>query len=231
MLIVFPSVRPNGKMLLPYLISSDEIKQNMFFEVDNDDILLNDAVESVYAKNKIIKTESSKEFAYDKLLIATGADAKIPEYSGSYGKDSVVGVRYLKDVESIEKRLSTCSSKHIILVGAGLVTLETGWALVKRGFSVSYIVRSSRILSKKFDEESSYMIENYIEKNYPVKFIKGDDAEFIDEKDSGIYVKLTSGGSLEGCAVIVGKGVRPNVDCLQNTNIESEKGMDVDNHL
>ena len=215
--------QPYGKMLLPYLISTDEVKKNMFFEVNSDDIVLNDTAASVDIDNKVVKTKKSMEFQYDKLLIAAGADAYIPEYKGSYSDDSVIGVRYLKDIEKIENRIASCENRHVILVGAGLVTLEMGWALVKRGFSVTYIVRSDRILSQILDKESADLTENYIEKNYPVNFIKGNDIEFIEESNGSVYVKLISNDSVEGCAVVVGKGVRPNVEFLQDTGIEVEK--------
>ncbi len=225
------SVQPYSKMLLPYLISHRDVKNNMFFEIGSDDIILDDAVVSVDTDGKIVKTEHNREFQYDKLMIATGADAYIPKYEGSYKKNSIVGVRYLNDMENIENITASCKSGHIILLGAGLVTLETGWALVKKGFSVSYIVRSNRILSQILDKDSADMVEGYIEKNYPVKFIKENDVEFIDEKNNGVYVKLTSGDSIEGCMVVVGKGVRPNVDFLSNTDIEAENGIGVDEYL
>ncbi len=225
------NVHPYGKMVLPYLISSGHIKDNMFFEIDEDDIVLNDAVVSVDTDNKIIKTKLNREFQYDKLLIATGADAYIPKYNGVYKKESVSGIRYLSDIEAIEKKLVNCKKKSVVLVGAGLVTLETGWALVKRGFSVAYIVRSDRILSQILDKQAADIVEEYIKKNYTVSFIKNNDIEFIDEKNDGIYIRLTSGKSVEGCLVIVGKGVRPNIDFLSGTDIETDNGIGVDGYL
>ena len=225
-------ILPYAKMLLPYLISSEDVKKNMFFEVDSSDILLNSAVISVDTESKTIKTENGQEFPYDKLLIATGADAKIPKYSGTYSQESVVGVRYLQDIEKIKNRLDMCKSKHVILHGAGLVTLEVGWALVKRGFSITYVVHSNRILSRILDKESADMVEGYIKRNYSVRFIKGDDIKSIDEKNDKVYVSLESGDSLEGCLVIVGKGVNPNIDFLKTTNIESsERGITVNKYL
>ncbi len=225
------NMQPYGKMLLPYLISSSEVKNNMFYAIDNDDIILKNKVTSINIVNRIVKTESKNEFRYDKLLIATGADAYIPEYDGNYTKKSVFGVRYLDDMNKANSKINICRDKHAILIGAGLVTLETGWALVKRGFSVTYIVRSGRILSQILDRDSADMVEAYIERNYPVKFIKEADVESIEEKSEKIYVKLSTSETLEGCMVIVGKGVRPNIDFLDNTHIKIDNGVEVNGYL
>ncbi len=222
---------PYGKMLLPYLISSDSVESNMFYTIEKDDILLNNEVKKLDNKEKTITTETGLKISYDKLLIATGADAYIPEYKGNYSDETVLGIRYLSDMDKAKKRMSVCNNKHAILIGAGLVTLETGWALVKKGFSVTYVVRSGRILSQILDKESADMVEGYIEKNYPVKFIKNTDIESINERENRVYVELTTKQTIEGCMVVVGKGVRPNTEFLKDSDIKADGGIEINGYL
>ena len=224
--------KPYSKMLLPYLIGSDELSKGLFYEVESEDIILNDKAVKIDTDSKTVKTNRGLSINYDKLFIATGAEADMPQYNGDYSDASVAVVRNIEDVEKIKRQTASCKGKNAVMVGAGLVTLEVGWALVKAGFSVIYIVRSNRILSQILDMESSEMVQKYIERNFPVKFIKESDVEFIEEKDNGVCVRLTTKKEINGCVIVVGKGVKPNVDFLEGSSIKTlNGGMDVNGYM
>ena len=224
--------KPYPKMLLPYLINSDELKDSMFYDIEDKDIILNNEATAIDTAKKIIKTNRGLDVSYDKLLIATGAEATMPQYNGNYSNDSVVVMRNIEDVEKVKRKTASCNNKNAVMVGAGLVTLEVGWALVKAGYSVTYVVRSNRILSQILDKESSEMVEKYIEQNFPVKFIKESDIEIIKEKNNGVYVRLTTKKEMNGCVVVVGKGVKPSVDFLKGSSIKIlNGGIDVNGYL
>ena len=224
--------KPYSKMLLPYLIGSDEPSKGLFYEIESEDIILNDKAVKIDTDSKTVKTNQGLSINYDKLLIATGAEADMPQYNGDYSDASVAVVRNIEDVEKIKRQTASCKGKNAVMVGAGLVTLEVGWALVKAGFSVIYIVRSNRILSQILDMESSEMVQKYIERNFPVKFIKESDVEFIEEKDNGVYVRLTTKKEINGCVIVVGKGVKPNVDFLEGSSIKTfNGGIDVNGYM
>ncbi len=225
------STQPYSKMLLPYLLHSKNVRENMFFEVTPKDILLNERVTGISTENKTVTTHTGKTIPFDKLLIATGADAYIPDFQGEYEKEAIVGVRYLKDMEILQKRIEGYGNRNVVLLGAGLVTLEVGWALVQMGYSVEYVVRSSRILSQILDKEAADAVEAYIEKNFPVRFLKGEDVDYIQQKGSELEITLTGGERLHASAVVVGKGVKPNIDFLENSPINLNRGVVVNNRL
>ncbi len=225
------NTQPYSKMLLPYMIHTDSVEENMFFRIDPEDLRLKERVVALDTEQKTVATDRGTIVPYDKLLIATGADAKIPSYSGNYSAESVVGVRYLQDIENIMIRIATCPIKKAVLVGAGLVTLEVGWALVQRGIAVDFVVRSNRILSQILDKKAADKVENYITSHYPVRFFKGEDVESIEENGSTLHIKLAGSGELEGCVMVVGKGVNPNTDFLENTPVKVDYGVVVDNRL
>jgi len=225
-------LKPYSKMLLPYLIDSSDRLKDMLYDIENRDIILNDKAIKIDTKNKIVKTNSGLSVNYDKLLIATGAEADMPQYNGDYSGDSVVVMRNIDDIEKIKRSTTSCKNKNAIMIGAGLVTLEVGWSFVKAGYSVTYVVHSNRILSQILDKESSEMVEKYIEQNFPVKFIKESDVEFIEKNSSGVYVRLATKEEINGCVVVVGKGVKPNVDFLKDSSIKIfNKGIDVNSYL
>ncbi len=53
----------------------------------------------------------------------------------------------------------------------------------------------------------------------------------IKENENRIYVKLESNKTLEGCLVVVGRGVVPNIEMFKNSNIKINSSIVVDKYL
>ena len=77
------------------------------------------------------KSNSTSAVGYDRLVIATGAQARIPENLNISSPDLYV-LRTLQDVKRIEMAL-TQDVKHAVVMGSGYVGLDAAWALHLRG--------------------------------------------------------------------------------------------------
>ena len=71
------------------------------------ELILNDSVVEIDKNSKEVKTQSGIAISYDKLLIATGANAFIPPITGSDKKD-VFTIRKIKDACNCNRN----SNKH-----------------------------------------------------------------------------------------------------------------------
>ncbi|AEA33805.1 NAD(P)/FAD-dependent oxidoreductase [Hippea maritima] len=217
--------QPYAKMMLPYMLYN---QTESSFEINPDDIVLNCEVKVIDTTSKTIKTHNYT-YSFDKAIIAAGADAYIPEYKGDYD-GGLFGVRYASDIKAIGEKLKKARFRHIVVLGAGLVSLEMAFAFVKLGFSVSVVVSSSRILSQILPDRAAKLVQNHIESLYPVKFYTSNDVEFMQKMDNGIYVKLKDGEELNSDFVVVGKGVRPNTHFIDKT-VKINTGVIVDEFL
>ncbi len=230
--IVISDVRekPYAKMSLPYLLSGELTMENFYLSIPSGvKILLNKKVVKIDPNKRSVITDSNEEFSYDKLLIASGAHAYIPEIPGST-LPSVFSVRSVEDIERIKNRIKEAKEKRVILSGAGLVNMEIGNALFKIGIPITYVVHSNRLLSQIIDGEASKIVEERLSK-LGIEILKGENIVEIEEKDGMTYATLESGKVLKGSCVIFGKGVRANIDFLKGTKIKTNRGIIVNEHL
>jgi NAD(P)H-nitrite reductase large subunit len=223
-------VQPYSKMCLPYVLSGRTGFGNcMLPSIKGIEILLNKYVDGVDTVSKTVHTKDGEQFGYDRLLIATGASPFIPDIPGAR-LPSVVGVRNIGDIETIQKRIAESTEKRVILAGAGLVNAEVGDALVKLGIPMTYVISSDRVLSQIVDREASEIIEKSLA-DLDVELLKGEDIVEIEEKGDALEVKLASGKILRGSCVVYGKGVHPNTGFLKGTDVQLNKGVVLGRHL
>jgi len=154
---------------------------------------------------------------YDKLIIATGAEAVIPDFA-NLDSERIYTLRTLDDGIAIRKRMQEVN--HITIVGGGYIAIELIEAFVRNRKKVTLIEKSPFILSM-FDEEISSLIQSYILENSEglVKFINNDTVSEIVGKDPILDIITSKGYGFETEMVVVASGVRPV------TNIAQEAGI------
>jgi NAD(P)H-nitrite reductase large subunit len=223
-------VQPYGKMSLPYILSGKTAFENcMLPSIDGVEIVLNKYVDRVDTVSKTVHTRDGDQFAYDRLLIATGTSPFIPDIPGAR-LPSVVGIRNIGDIETIQKRVAESTEKRVILAGAGLVNAEVGDALVQLGIPMTYVISSDKVLSQIVDREASEIVEKSLAR-LDVELLKGEDIQEIEEKNGALEVILASGKVLKGSCVVYGKGVRPNTSFLKGTDVRLNKGVILGRYL
>jgi len=98
-------------------------------------------VTAIDTENKTITTVDNDgnidNLQYDKLIIATGGYAFMPSIKGN-DKQGILTLRTLKDGEQIDQKVKD-GAKSAVVMGAGLIGLETGVALLERGLQVTVI--------------------------------------------------------------------------------------------
>ena len=108
--------------------------------------------------------------------------------------------------------------------------MEIGDALVKVGIPITYVITSDRVLSQIVDREASKILERTLT-SLNVELLKGEEIAEIEENKDFVSVKLESGKLLKGSCVVYGKGVRPNVDFLKDTDVKINRGVVLGNYL
>lgn len=174
-----------------------------------------------------VKSQKGKNYPFDLLLMATGGTAFVPPIKGS-DKKGVFTLRTMKD--AIEMKEFSSEVRQAILIGGGLVGLETGGALLRRGLKVSVIEHNPRILPRQMDPEGATFLQEKLERMGFSFFLNGTTEEIIGkEKVEG--VRLKDGRTIEGEMVIVSAGVRPNVQLAKEMGLEIKNGILVNDQL
>jgi NADPH-dependent 2,4-dienoyl-CoA reductase/sulfur reductase-like enzyme/rhodanese-related sulfurtransferase len=153
---------------------------------------------------------------YDKLVLATGARATIPPIPGT-NLGNVFTLQGVHDAEGIRALLAQDKARDVVIVGGGLIGIETTEALVQRGCRVTVVEMLPQIL-RILDPDMARLVEQHME-SHGVKVLTSTKVEAL-EGDGVVQAVLTGAGRIAADMVILAIGVRPNVAIAQTAGLE-----------
>jgi len=220
---------------IPYIFGTlDSAEKNLIPDqilTNNNINLVIDSVSSINRDTKSVATASGKNFDYDRLVLATGSYPLIPPISG-VDLNNVYAVKkdleYLKDLSA-----KLDSSKDVVVIGGGFIGLEFADEFMKRGnLNVTIIELLSHCLLLACDEGICKLVEKKLTER-GVNIMSGTKAKAILGKNNAEYVELEKGEKIKADTVILGIGVRPNVDLALDCGLAADKkeGIQVDDFM
>ena len=154
---------------------------------------------------------------YDKLIIATGATPNLPPIQG-IDLEGVTTLQSMEDADYLRKVRDEGKIKKAVVVGGGLIGIETLEALHLAGIELTMVELLPQLLTF-LDWKMAKLVENYM-KNKANVITKNGVAEFIGEKGKLTAVKLQNGTEIPCDLAVVAIGVRPNVKLAQEAGIQ-----------
>jgi len=153
---------------------------------------------------------------YDKLLVATGARPVIPPVP-QVNLENIFTLHNLPDAEGIKALLAAVKPRDVVMVGGGLIGVEAVEALVQCGCRVTVVEMMPNIL-RMLDWEMARLVERHME-SHGVKVLTNTKVTAF-EGNGRVSAVLTSQGRLPADLVILGIGVKPNVDLARSAGLE-----------
>jgi CoA-dependent NAD(P)H sulfur oxidoreductase len=157
------------------------------------------------------------EYAYDKLILATGAQ---PRRLNAQGEDArnVFHLSSREDTRGIMKYLKEESPSHAVIIGGGYVGMEMAEALRTRGLGVT-IVHRHRLPMAGLETETRERILDELQRN-DVHFVTNARTEQLQTGSDGkVTHVITNRGTFDASIVILSLGVAPNVALAKQAKI------------
>jgi NAD(P)H-nitrite reductase large subunit len=165
---------------------------------------------------------------YDSLLIASGASARKLDNVDPDAWKYVSTLRTIADAEKIKRTCAT--AEKIVVIGAGLVSLQTVKAILEKRAKITLVVGSAQVLSQQMDRESAFMIQEKLTAG-GVEILFGREVARVSAKRDRALVVTSYGETLPADLVVVGKGVWPNTRMVKNTSLKTNIGILVDDRM
>jgi CoA-dependent NAD(P)H sulfur oxidoreductase len=169
------------------------------------------------------------EDAYDRLVVATGARAVLPPIPG-IDLEGIFELRFLTDADGIRSYVEEHSPKKATIVGGGYIGLEVAENLCGLGMKCSLIEGQDRV-ALAYGPEVSERVEAELA-SHDVDIFTGEKVEeFVGEgRVEGVRFGDTE---IETDLVIVGVGIRPNVELASEAGVEigTTGAVLVDKHM
>lgn len=190
-------------------------------------LALGTTVTEIVPERKEIVTEGGDALRYDRLLIATGGISFIPPIPGS-DKAGVFALRTMKDADAILHYGK--DRKKVILIGGGVLGLEAGNSLRKRGLDVTVVEFFPRLLPRQMDPDGAGILKAQME-GMGFSFFLGAKTKEITGGDSARGILLEDGTAIDGDMIIISAGVRPRAGLAQKIGMSINKGVVVNDRM
>jgi CoA-dependent NAD(P)H sulfur oxidoreductase len=233
-----PSISECG---LPYFLSGIVEKRERLvartpekFAQKDIDVLVRHRVEKIDASAKkliVHDLNAGKTFkdAYDRLVVATGARAVLPPIPG-VDLEGVLELRFLTDADRIRSYVEKYSPEKATIVGGGYIGLEVAENLCGLGMEVSLIEGEDRV-ALAYGPEVSEKVEAELA-SHGVNIFTGEKVDVFTGEGRVRGVKF-GGTELATDLVIVGVGIKPNVELVSEAGAEigTTGAILVDKHM
>jgi len=151
----------------------------------------------------------------------------VPPIKGTE-KKGVFTLRSVQDSRDI--RAHAQNKKQAVLIGGGLLGLETANALRKMGLQCKVVEFFPRLLPRQLDIEGAGQLQKIME-GMGLSFRLGVTTKEILGQEEVSGVRLESGEIIEAEMVIISAGVRPNLELAKPLGLEVDKGIIVDDRM
>lgn len=176
------------------------------------------------AKNKTVQDDKGDEYAYGKVLIATGGS---PIHL-LCGEGDII---YFRDFQDYQRLREMADGKgHFVVIGGSYIGSEIAAALSMVGAKVTMIFLEDAIGGLVFPGDlAHYLNEFYREKG--VEVLANDSVVDVEKKGESTIVRTGKRHSIEADGIVAGIGIRPNVELAEGAGLEVDNGILVNERL
>lgn len=201
----------------------------------NIDVRVQSQVTAINTEKKeveVMDLKNNKKYreSYDKLILSPGAAPIKPPIPGIDG-DNVFTLRNIADTYAIKEFVDSNKPKKAVVIGGGFIGLEIAENLYERGLSVIIVELANQVMGT-IDYEMAAIVHKHL-KDKGIGLNLGDGLKAIYHNEGCSEVELNSGSRIKSDIVVLGIGVRPEVELAKSAGLEigERGGIKVDKTL
>jgi NADPH-dependent 2,4-dienoyl-CoA reductase/sulfur reductase-like enzyme len=193
------------------------LRPDSFYDEAGIDLRLNTEVTGIDTKARHVVTASGDNVAYDRLLLATGAEPVRLLVPGA-NQPHIHTLRSLADCRAII--VAAKGVRRALVIGASFIGLEVAAALRARNIEVHVVAPEKRPMERILGPEMGDFVRA-LHEEHGVVFHLEDTVLAIE----GQRATFKSGGVLEAGLVVVGIGVRPRLAPAERAGLAIDRGV------
>lgn len=191
------------------------------------ELRLNCAVESIDRDVKTVTDETGRVQHYSELVLAVGSRPFVPaianvDYKGVYT------FRSLGEADELFAR--RMRSRHTVVIGGGLLGLETARAMQNYNTTITVVEHNQWLMMQQLDQRGGGYLKQLIEQK-GVYTELGDSVVSILGNGRVEGVRLRSGREIACDTVIIATGIRPNIELARDSGLPYNKGIRINDAL
>lgn len=165
---------------------------------------------------KDLATGHVAEESYDRLIVAAGATAIIPEVPG-IELPFVFTLKTLEDTDRIYAYLKNNNPESAVVVGGGLIGMEAAENLSHRKIQVSVVELMPQVLCF-LDREMAEVVHQHLQKK-AVNIYVSEKVIGIEQRQGSRWIQTSGARQLPADLVIMSVGVKPNTKLAKDAGL------------
>ncbi len=199
------------------------LRPENFYPDNGIDLRLNAKVLGVDIRQREVHVEGAAGVAYDRLLLATGAEPVRLQVPGA-DQSHIHTLRSLADCNAIIAAAK--DAKRALVIGASFIGLEAAASLRVRNIEVHVVAPETRLMQRVLGPQLGDFVRA-LHEQHGVVFHLGETVAAFD----GRRAHLKSSATLEADLVVAGVGVRPRLALAEQAGLRIDRGIVVDSYL
>ena len=203
------------------------VMQDDWYRQNQLDVWLNTLVADIDSERHRVMLATGQRLEYDKLILATGARAFMPSFYGS----KLRGIYVLRDADdalALRRWIQTRRCRHALVLGGGVLGLETADALRELGLTCTVIENSPQLMAQQLDGASALLVQQHLEeKGIRVMTDESVTAAIGSNRVHGVTLS-DHHRHLPADIMIVCAGVRAETSLAHKAGLEVGRGITVD---
>ena len=172
-------------------------------------------------EEKILTLDSGSSLSFDGLVITTGARCISLPMAGDL--EGIYTLRGLDDALAIRSEFESNPEK-VVVVGAGFIGAEVAATARQRGLDVTMVEAAEVPFERVLGPEMGNVTAD-VHRDHGVKVITGIPVESFKGGKRVEKVVLQDGTELDADLVIIGIGVKPNTEWLEESGLPLDNGV------
>jgi 3-phenylpropionate/trans-cinnamate dioxygenase ferredoxin reductase subunit len=203
-----------------------QLRHLEFYEQHQIKLLQGVSAQSLDVEKQQISLSDSSSWGYSGLAICTGAVLNRLPVPGA----ELAGVYYLRDLdEALDLSAQLQPGVRLAVIGAGYIGMEVAASARSLGCEVTVIEAQDEIMKRSaIPAIASYLREFHEQQG--VRILLGSGVKQIHGEGRAQSVELANGEMIAVDGVMIGVGVRPDTSWLDNSGVQTNRGVRVDGY-
>jgi 3-phenylpropionate/trans-cinnamate dioxygenase ferredoxin reductase subunit len=197
-----------------------------FYDNHNIELHLDRKVEFVDFNNQKLLIENQVPIVFDQLLIATGSTNRTLSIDG-LGAEQILYLRTMTESQAIVDQVQT--KNRVLIIGGGFIGMELAASLQSLGKTVTVIEAGPQIMGRAIPREIAGIVQNRHEQAGVAVHLDTTATTVMNEGDC-YKAEMSDGNTVVFDLIIVGIGIRPNLDAFVDGDLCTDDGVVTDEY-
>jgi 3-phenylpropionate/trans-cinnamate dioxygenase ferredoxin reductase subunit len=204
-----------------------QVYPGQFYATNQIDLLLGTAATNLSLADRTVELEGGRRLRFDRVVLATGSTPRSLPTPGAE-LQGVYTLRSMADMLALRDEL--LPGRRVGVVGGSFIGTEVASSARQRGCEVVIAEPMDTLLERALGRELGRYYED-LHRSHGVELRLGVGVEALHGRNRVEQVRFADGTTAEVDVVVIGVGVRPNIELAVEAGLDTGQGVLVDGRL